>query len=250
MKTMTIEGHVVRLFDSIDELPITRFHKYNKYLLIDSGIGSDLNDVLAHIEKVKRYIGNNNEMAVVELENMKQAMYLINETICPRHLAFAALVDSIDGKRITDLSDESMQGVVDTLGKTKTNFIDRFIETVKKKMDEELNLYFPSKFEDSNIKEYYDRLKSRMQLMLDKIIRGNDNQKQIGEIDDFLLSLSKPRIFWGKDGAEILFDKQYEDMCLLLAQKLTVDPKKMTVLQFYNAFEYIKKTIGSNAAKE
>ena len=30
-------------------------------------------------------------------------------------------------------------------------------------------------FEDSNIKEYYDRLKSRMQLMLDKIIRGTDH---------------------------------------------------------------------------
>jgi hypothetical protein len=250
MKTMTIEGHVVRIFDSIDELPITRFHKYNKYLLIDSRIGSDLNDVLARIDRAIRYIGSNKELAVVELENMKQAMFLINETICPRHLAFAALVDSIDGKRITDLSDESMQGVVDTLGKTKTNFIDRFIETVKKKMDEELNLYFPSKFEDANIKEYYDRLKSRMQLMLDKIIRGIDHKEQINEIDDFLLSLSKPRIFWGKDGAEIMFDKQYEDMCLLLAQKLTVDPKKMTVLQFYNAFEYIKKTIGSNDPKE
>lgn len=250
MKTMTIEGHVVRIFDSIDELPITRFHKYNKYLLIDSGIGSDLNDVLAHIDRAIRYIGSNKELAVVELENMKQAMFLINETICPRHLAFAALVDSIDGKRITDISDESMQEVVYKLGKTKTNFIDRFIETVKKKMDEELNLYFPSKFEDANIKEYYDRLKSRMQLMLDKIIRGTDHKEQINEIDDFLLSLSKPRIFWGKEGAEIQFDKQYEDMCLLLSQKLTVDPKKMTVLQFYNAFEYIKKTIGSNASKE
>lgn len=250
MKTMTIEGHEVRIFDSIDELPIVRFHKYNKYLLIDSGIGSDLNDVLSRIDRAIRYIGNNKELAVVELENMKQAMYLINETICPRHLAFAALVESIDGKKITDLSDESMQGVIDKLSKAKVNFIDRFIETVKKKMDEELNLYFPSKFEDANVKEYYDRLKNKIQLMLDKIIRGKDNKEQINEIDDFLLSLSKPRIFWGKEGAEIQFDKQYEDMCLLLAQKLTVDPKQMTVLQFYNAFEYIKKTIGSNAAKE
>ena len=50
MKREVINNHIVILYDSIDELPIIRFHKYNKYMLIDSGIGSDLNDINVHID--------------------------------------------------------------------------------------------------------------------------------------------------------------------------------------------------------
>jgi len=248
MKIVTIEGHCVRLYESIDELPIARFHKYNKYLLIDSCIGSDLEDVTTRVDRAMRYIGTDKNLAMLELQNLKQAMFLINETICSRHLAFAALVDSIDGKRITDLSDESMKKVIHTLGKTKTNWVDRFLESVKKKIDDELAMYFPNNFEDANIKEYYDRLKRRTQLLLDTIIRGGENSKLIEEIDNFLLTLSKPRVFWGKDSAEIQYDKQFEDMCLMLSQKLSIEPRKMTVLQFYNAFEYLKKSMKQEAA--
>ena len=51
MKREVINNHIVILYDSIDELPIIRFHKYNKYMLIDSGIGSDLNDINVHIDR-------------------------------------------------------------------------------------------------------------------------------------------------------------------------------------------------------
>ena len=41
MKTTKIGERAVVLYDSIDELPILRFHAYNKMLLIDAGVGSD-----------------------------------------------------------------------------------------------------------------------------------------------------------------------------------------------------------------
>ena len=47
MKTAKVNGHTVEIFDSIDELNIRRFQKYNKYMLIDSGVGSDLQDIIA-----------------------------------------------------------------------------------------------------------------------------------------------------------------------------------------------------------
>ena len=44
MRKIVLAKHKVELYDSIDELPIVRFHKYNKMLLIDAGVGSDLSD--------------------------------------------------------------------------------------------------------------------------------------------------------------------------------------------------------------
>ena len=43
MVTIKIGTHDVEMYDSIDELPIIRFHKYQKLLLVDSGIGADIN---------------------------------------------------------------------------------------------------------------------------------------------------------------------------------------------------------------
>jgi hypothetical protein len=135
------------------------------------------------------------------------------------------------------------------LSNTEVGFFNGLIEAIKKKMDEELSLYFPGHFDDTAIKEYYDRLKGRILLELDTIIRGNDNSDKIGQIDDFLLTMAKPKTFAGRESAEILFDKQFEEMCVFLKHRVGADPEQMTVLQFYNTFEYIKKTTKPNGAK-
>ena len=107
MKNVQIKGMNVELYDSIEDLPIMRFHKYNKMLLVDAGIGSDLSDFDRHIEKVIRYLNSPTpNMATVELENMRQNIYFIQSEVSPRHLAFAVLVKSINGKPRNDLSDD------------------------------------------------------------------------------------------------------------------------------------------------
>ena len=55
MKTVKIGERTVEIYDAIDELPMLRFHKYNKMLLVDAGIGSYLQDFETHIEKAIRY---------------------------------------------------------------------------------------------------------------------------------------------------------------------------------------------------
>ena len=59
MKTVKIGKHTVELYDTIEELPVIRFHKYQKYLLVDSGIGSTIEDFDKHIEKARRPTTNN-----------------------------------------------------------------------------------------------------------------------------------------------------------------------------------------------
>jgi 5'-3' exonuclease len=68
-----------------------------------------------------------------------------------------------------------------------------------------------------------------------------DHKQEIDQIDDFLLTLAKPKVFSGKESTEIKYDRQFEDMCLFLSHELSLDIDKLSVLQFYNSFEYIKK---------
>jgi hypothetical protein len=242
MKTIEVKGKKVEIYDSIDELPIKRFHKFNKYMLVDSGIGSDINDINEHIAKISRYIDKADKLnAKTELENLRQSLYLISEGVNVKHLSFMVLIKSINGKEIVDISDEGMKKLLDYFGSLELNFFNRLIQSIKKKIEDELDVYFPGRFDDSSVKEYYDKLKHRTLLELDSLIRKKNNSDLIDKVDDYLLSLAKPKVFSGKESSEIKFDKQFEEMCLFLSKELSMDMNKTTVLQFYNAFDYIKK---------
>lgn len=249
MKKTKLGKHTIEIYDAIDELPVVRFHAYNKMLLIDSGVGSDLQDVDNHIEKAMRYAKSKTpELAAVELDNLRQNIYLIQSSINPRHLAFAALVKTIDGKEYNDISDSGLQNVVDMLSDVTISELTAELEAVKKKIEEEIRLYFPKMSDDATIKEYYDEVRRRTILMLDAIIEGDteDRRSEIESITNELLLYNRPQCFSGSESIEIQYDKQFENMCLTISQHLNVsNPKKYTVLEYYNAFERIKEMMKS-----
>ena len=249
MKVGKVNKHTVELYDSIDEMPIQRFQKYNKYLLIDSGVGSDVQDIINHIDRAKTYIRANPAMAVTEMENMRQAIYLVTDELSPKYMAFAVLVHKIDGKEMNDMSDAGLKNVLSILNEAKKGWLDGILNLVNKKIDRELSLYFPGKFDDATQKEYFDNLREHTKLKLQEIISGEDMEQSIKAIETRLALLSKPRIFWGAKSVEIEYDKQFEEMCLILAHNLQVQPYTMTVLQFYNAFDYLKKLTARKKAK-
>ena len=241
MKSLLINKKIVRVYDSIDEMPIINFQKYNKYLLIDSGIGSDADDIDAHIVKIAKFIkANNNKKALQELQNMRQNMYMVNNEISPKYLAFAALIHSIDGKEVNDLSDDGLKKLLQDLKDIKHSKVINFLLWLKKKVTSELETYFPSDFVNPKEKEAYDKLKNRTLLVLDSIINGTDNTEQIELIDTMMLNMHTPKVFIGSESVEVKYDKQFESTCLLIAQKTNMDARKMTVLQFYNAIDNIK----------
>lgn len=241
MKIVNIGSHKLEIYDSIDELPITRFHKYNKMLLVDSGIGSDLADFDNHLERAIRFCKSKPDLAISELENLRQNVYFIQTELSPRHLAFCVLIRKLDDEDCTDLSDDALKRVLEKISDLTNNDVTAQLDAVKKKIDEELNLYYPKIFDDSSVKEYYDELRRRTMAMLDQIITGENRQDEIEKITDLLLTYSKPGKFDGSDSLEIQYDKQFESMCLMLSQKLNVNPKNFTVLEYYNAFEYLQQ---------
>lgn len=241
MKSLLINKKIVRVYDSIDEMPIVNFQKYNKYLLIDSGIGSDADDIDAHIVKIAKYIkSNNNRKALQELQNMRQNIYMVNSEISPKYLAFAALIHSVDGKEVNDLSDDGLKKLLQDLKEVKHSKVIDFLLWLKKKVTSELETYFPGDFVNPKEKEAYDKLKNRTLLVLDSIINDTDNTEQIELIDTMMLNMHTPKVFIGSESVEVKYDKQFESTCLLIAQKTSMDARKMTVLQFYNAINNIK----------
>lgn len=244
MKNLIVNKKVVRVYDSIDEMPIINFQKYNKYLLIDSGIGSDADDIDAHITRIARFIKSNNaKKALQELQNMRQNMYMVNNEISPRYLAFAALIHSIDGKEINDLSDDGLKNTLAELKRIEHSTIINFLIWLKKKVTTELETYFPGDFISSKEKDAYDKLKQRTLLVLDSIMNGTNNSEQIETIDIIMLNMHSPKSYIGSESVEVKYDKQFESTCLLIAQKTSMDAKKMTVLQFYNAVDNIKQQL-------
>lgn len=241
MKSLLINKKIVRAYDSIDEMPIVNFQKYNKYLLIDSGIGSDADDIDAHIVKIAKYIkSSNSRKALQELQNMRQNMYMVNSEISPKYLAFAALIHSVDGKEVKDLSDDGLKKLLQDLKDIKHSKVIDFLLWLKKKVTNELEIYFPGDFVSSKEKEAYDKLKARTLLVLDSVINDTDNSEQIEAIDTMMLNMHTPKTYIGSESVEVKYDKQFESTCLLIAQKTNMDARKMTVLQFYNAIDNIK----------
>ena len=184
------------------------------------------------------------EKAQKELENMRQLVWLIQNEMNPKHRAFAVLVAKIDGNECLDISDDSLNRITETLNDVPEKELTAQLEAVKKKIDGELRLYFPGIFADSEIKEYYDLLRKRTLAVLENIIAGKMNPDATPEIEKLttaLITYSNPKAFAGSDGVEIQFDRQFENLCLVLSEQLHVKPKEYSVLEFYNAFDFVQE---------
>lgn len=244
MKKIKLNGHKVAIYDSIDELPMVRFHKYSKMLLVDAGVGSDINDFDAHIERAVRYFrGGDNDNGAKELENLRQCVYLILQEQSVKDLSFACLVAEIDGKPCDDLTEDGLTKVVKMLGGTPRKEMVDELASAKKKIDEELITYFPDLFDDGNTKEYYDVMKRRTVAVLENIINGESKEREkiIDDMTDKMVLYVKPKVFAGRQSVEIQHDKAFESMCLTISRETHADAKRMTVMEYYNAYDYIRK---------
>lgn len=247
MQTAKINKHTVKFYDSIDELPMSRFHRYNKMLLVDAGVGSDLSDVDAHVDRAMVYLSKGDTAnATQELQNLKQAMYFVAQGLSPRNIAFACLVTEIDGKEYSSLSDDSLLEVVETLGDVPISEMTALIEAVKKKIDDELKMYFPKLFNSVESKEYMSLVRERNMHILDAIIGDDDDgEAKAEEIDRNIVTFNKPQVFHGSEGVEVKCDKQYHDTCILMAQELKVNPREYTTQEYFNAYIYLDEYLKS-----
>lgn len=247
MRELKLRGKVYQLYDSIDELPVINFQKYNKYVLFDSHIGSDIDAVDKHLASLAKLIKTDKAKASKEIQNLRMNLYFIVNNISPQLMAFAALIHSIDGKKLEDLSEDNLKKILEELNRERRSKLIDFLTKFKKKLDLELSTYFPTTFNNSRANRYYDDYKRRANLMLEAIISDVDNQEEIEFIDAKLYSQYDPKVFTGTESIEIKHDKQFETACMLISQKTGMNAKNMTVLEYYSALENINRQIEAEA---
>lgn len=242
MKTQRFGNHKVTYYETISELPITRYHVYNKMLLVDSGIGSTIADFDNHCDRLVAYLHRNEmENAYKEIDNIRQNIYLIQSALSPKHLAFAAIIKEVDGVERNDITDAGLKETLAMIGDCPIGEADENIESAKKKIEEELELYFPTLFADSSVKEMYDLMLKRTKYVLYGIIEKADYKERIKDITEELITYTKPKDFSSEHSIELAADKQFERICVMLSESLHVNPKTYTVMEFYSAFDYLKE---------
>ena len=242
MRKEWLGTHLVEVYDSIEELPITRWHKYQKFALVDGGIGSDLGAVDAHISRTVAFIKRNErDKAVAEMQNLRQNIFFVQNGIDPHLLSYACLVKSIDGRPCDDLTEEGLRQTLETLCDVPTNVITALFEVVKKKIEAEYSTYFGQSQINSKEKEYCDKLRARTLAVLDEVENGHDNKAKIEQLTLDLLTIQSPVTFTGEKNFEVDFDTQFERMCVVLAQHTNLNPKQCTVMEFYHAYEVVKE---------
>lgn len=243
MNKIRLGRHTLEVYENIEELPIKRFHAFNKYLLIDAGIGSDVSDITGHVDRALAFMHQKDEdSAKTELHNLRQALYFVAEKESPKYMSFVPFIHSINGEQVHDLSDENVKKILEKLNHVKKSVFDKLVDTYKKKVEEELDQYFPKRFSDSETKEYHDLLRQKTTLLLSYILEGKkDNLSKATELEYLIVTFAKPKSFLGAKSAEILYNKQFSEMCLFIQKEAGLDPDKTTVLDLFNALEVVKK---------
>lgn len=252
MITKKLNGHILEIYDSIDELPIERFMLYNRNAMIDAGIGSDVNAYAEHTRNLRRFIENGDtEKANTELNNFEANIYFILSQSSPFMFSFYALLKSVNGRELTlpeiknpeKLQKElSKKGL--TIGKVKG-----WMSSVKKKFDDEFELFLKEISGASQSKRRAMVLKENTLAKLDQIITGIDRSKDIGRTEKMLFDFYKPLNFGGNKGVEVRSVIDFEDTCNILEKIGFTKPRTLSTLQFFRAVTSIKKENGKNKGK-
>ncbi len=136
MLKLNHKGSEIVIYDSIEERPITRHMSFNKFILIESGLGGDLADIDQRISRVSKYISDNDlEKASTEMDNLRRSISFAQESVDIGSIAFSFLIYSLDGKVYSDeMSDNTAMEIATKLKSFDVGFFKTNIDNVKKKI--------------------------------------------------------------------------------------------------------------------
>jgi hypothetical protein len=136
MIEIEINTHKIRLFASAEELPIGRYSRFQKYNLIESGVGATTEAIGSHFSNLFTLLSHNMAQdALTEAKNLYYSFYMMLEEISVPGMAFSCLIHSIDNEPFTDTSEDSLKATVTRLsdyGLTQAT-VTHWIDLIKKK---------------------------------------------------------------------------------------------------------------------
>lgn len=229
--------HTIELYDSVDEMLEVRYHKFNQMMVLAAGVGNTITDIIGKLGAIRQLIDDERPAAAkVELTNLYQSFFFVQDSIDPCSTAFATLVKSIDGVEYNDMTDSGLELVSRKVSEFLTiGERNETINSVKKKIEEELNRYFPNR-SDENL-ESLTLMKGLLLTQLDGIIEDKDVSEKIESLSKRIRSLSEPTDY---SDYEVESDKAREKSYLGIQETLHRDAKGMTILEYETACEMLR----------
>lgn len=249
MTELKINDHVFQMYKSADELPALRYSRFQKYLIAENGIGSDIESVSLHFSKLFEFFGHGlHKEAYDETKNLFYNLYNMLEGNNLPAMGFACLVHSIDGKTFTDVTESGLENLVKTINETGISQaqIKDYVNEVKKKIAADLRMIAPSFFNESDTYEIYVNIKNKIALLAQAAeyeVVPDDLLAKIRAIDKFMIEQNKPENFDGDDVENALLncDTSFERLCATLESQGVANAQHLTVMQFYVRLEHFKK---------
>jgi len=125
----------VKFYDSIEEMPHRRYMKFNKEMMRANEVGNSMTDVIKRIDRAMGFIqAKESDKAVRELSNARLAYSYSQAELEPKGLALAAMVKSINGVEVDDITASGLQNTLEVLqniGMSKRE-LDHNADSVKK----------------------------------------------------------------------------------------------------------------------
>lgn len=238
------KGHEIELYDSIQNLPILRFQKFNKYQLMNSDIGNTFEDYDARLSKVLAFLGKGMTLeAIQELENQRQTVYNAYNEFSPILKAFAVMVKRVDEKEYTTYAPDDLQRILEHLNDIgydiETSF--KHLREVKKKVETELQVYFPNFFQKGNDNMTALRIK-RAHKRLEGVL-GANNQKEVYEVEKEILIGDKPNRWnvWIEGNMERQLEVDFHKYLIAVSEHTAIDIKETTTFTFYSIVEHLQE---------
>jgi len=141
MRTVTCPGIFrkgeIKVYESIKELPMERYHDLTKLVLQDVGIGSDMDAVGRHFSRFHTFIVNEKTAELLqEARNLHNNIFYAIEKVNIKSFCFIAMVYSINGRKLLDLSQEAVMKEIKVLSDwgLRQSQVEDVVEDVKKKL--------------------------------------------------------------------------------------------------------------------
>ena len=238
--------HEVELFDSIHNLPILRFQRFNKYQMQTCEIGNTFEDYDQRTQKTMQFIqkGMTNE-ALQEMENCRQTVFNAFNEFTPSGKSFAILVKRIDKVSYDTFAPDDLEKCLEHLEKIglgNKEAIEK-LQEVKKKINTELSVYYPEFFPKNGNMEQTALRAKRLNILLDSIIQDDDSEKEIFNIEKEILETDKPNVWnvWKKGNMERSLEVDFQKFAISVIRKTNQSLDNLMTFSFYATVELLKE---------